>query len=289
MTRLVRPNYSHFPGSHVSVRSEFFSEPPSRRCNPGPRGGRPRGGHRRRGRSQHGDAHERHDADPDRPRHDDRRGGLPTDACRGPPYAARRLQAPRRDLPGEPLLRQSLRPLGARARQAGARARPGDRRAAEAGGAGRHAVRVPAAERREPDVAAAHAHLHHRSAPHRAEPLHEPAVLHRRLHQAGRQDLPAARGFRPVRGDEELHGCAARRLHPRPGPPLLPRAVPARRRSPGPLHDRVGCRGPDPGRLPDPQRCRSTPTCTGGPRPSTSWPTTSSRRRSAARSSTTSG
>ncbi len=81
----------------------------------------------------------------------------------------------------------------------------------------------------------------------------------------------------------------ARRLHARPRAPLLPGAVPARRRQAEPLRDRQRRGRPDDGLLrheaaadlPVPARRRATRT--------TRSPTTSSRARSAARSSTTSG
>src|SRR5215216_5142818 len=61
----------------------------------------------------------------------------------------------RRDLPGEPLLRQPVRRLGAGRRRR--RRRSG---AHDPGQPGRGAVPVPAAERRQPDVASAHRQLH---------------------------------------------------------------------------------------------------------------------------------
>ena len=197
-----------------------------------------------------------------------RSGRLPTDARRGPTHAARRLQAPRRDLRGEPLLRQPLRALGQRARPAGARARPGDRRAADAGGAGRHAVRLPAAERRQPDVAAADDHLHRPGAPaSTASHFTNRPFRDRRLHQARGQDLPAPGRLRrrtacrrtptvrspaaapatsctaSTRSSTRSTAVARTATRPAPTPSGSPRASTA------------------------PRSCRSTPTCTAGPRP----------------------
>ena len=70
--------------------------------------------------------------------------------------------------------------------------------------------------------------------------LRQPALVDRPVHRAHGQDLPAAHGLRPQRRPEELPRRAARRLHPRPGAPLLPGAVPARRRPAGPLRHRLG-------------------------------------------------
>ena len=60
----------------------------------------------------------------------------------------------------------------------------------------------------------------------------------------------------------------ARRLHARPRAPLLPGAVPARRRPPEPLRHRQRRGRPDDGRTTTRSRCRSTSTCTrrGHPR-----------------------
>ena len=67
--------------------------------------------------------------------------------------------------------------------------------------------------------------------------LREPPVRDRRLHPARRHDLPGARASFAANG--VLNGTgAARRLHARPGAPLLPGAVPDRRRQAGPLRHR---------------------------------------------------
>ena len=55
--------------------------------------------------------------------------------------------------------------------------------------------------------------------------------------------------FAAERGAEGLPGRAARRLHPRPGAPLLPGAVPDRRRQAGPLRHRLRRGRPDHGPL----------------------------------------
>ena len=55
--------------------------------------------------------------------------------------------------------------------------------------------------------------------------------------EAGGQDLPGARGVRAQRRAQGLARRPPGWLHPRPGAPLLPGAVPARRRQAGPLRD----------------------------------------------------
>ena len=74
--------------------------------------------------------------------------------------------------------------------------------------------------------------------PTTAYPLRQPAVQHRPLHPGDGHDL-SRRGppvQLPVRRPQRI--WAARRLHPRPRPPVLPGAVPARRRAAGPLRHR---------------------------------------------------
>ncbi len=82
---------------------------------------------------------------------------------------------------------------------------------------------------------------------------------------------------------------SAGRLHPRPGPPLLPRAVPARWRRPGPLRHRQRRDRPVDGRLRHQGPADLHSTCTAPDTRTTRSRTTSSRRRSVDRSSTTSG
>ena len=138
------------------------------------------------------------------------------------------------------------------------------RRAHDAGRPGRHAVQVPAPERRQPDVAAAHA----RPARHGeafSQPLPERAVPHRELHRARGHDLPAAGRVRPQRRAEGRG--PARRLHARPRAPLLPGALPDRRRQAGPLCHRLGRRRPDDGPLRHAPAARSTSTCTRASHP----------------------
>ena len=121
------------------------------------------------------------------------------------------------------------------------------------------------------------------------EPLPERAVHDRRLHRADRHDLPARRASSRRTACSTGSGAAGR-LHARPRAPLLPGAVPARRRqrrtATSPARDAVGLtmgtydtqQAAD---LRVPARAPGTRT--------TRSPTASSRRRSAARSSTTSG
>ena len=67
-------------------------------------------------------------------------------------------------------------------------------------------------------------------------------------------DLPGpGKGPAPVeRRAQGLTRRSARWLHPRPRAPLLPGAVPDRRRQAGPLHHRLRRGRPDPGRVRDP-------------------------------------
>ena len=114
----------------------------------------------------------------------------------------RGLQAHRGDLRGEPQLRQPLRRLGHGRRPARSTAGPRPTPAhTHAGRPGRHAVRLPAAERRQP-------HRRARSPAAAATPSRctladgttatyashfaQRAVQHRQLHPADRHDLPAA-------------------------------------------------------------------------------------------------
>ena len=119
----------------------------------------------------------------------------------------RRDQAHRRHLRGEPQLRQPLRRLGGRQRAA-----PRRRRAHDAGQPGRHALHLPAAERREPDVAAAAARRARdtTTATPFDEPLPQRAVPDRRLHPADGHDVPGARASSPPNGVLERHrACRA--------------------------------------------------------------------------------
>jgi hypothetical protein len=167
-----------------------------------------------------------------------RAGGAGDGSCERCGRVRRQLRPPLADqphrghLPGEPQLRQPLRQLGRRQRRP---PRPGVPHCP--GQPGRHALPVPVAERRQPDLAAAAGDLyrrHHRDDVH--QPFPQPAVCHRRLHPGHRDHLPAARGVRAQRGAQRDR--PARWLHPRPGAPLLPGAVPAQRRSPEPVCDR---------------------------------------------------
>ena len=114
----------------------------------------------------------------------------------------------RRDLPGEPQLRQPVWRLGGCRRGGACGCGTHD-----AGRPGRGSVRLPAAERRQ----------------HRAGVPAERTVPDRAVHSAIGKDLP-----------ERCQGPdgAAGRLHARSGSPLLPGAVPAQRRAAEPLYDR---------------------------------------------------
>src|SRR5450759_751663 len=125
----------------------------------------------------------------------------------------RPLPPPGRDLPGEPQLRQPVRRVGVGCR-------PGRRWRGERGtyahptsGPGRHAVRLPAAERRQPDLAAATGELHrHRRRQAGGQRLRQRPLPGRRPHQDGRHHLSEAG---PV-GRERDGGRDRRagRLHP---------------------------------------------------------------------------
>ena len=187
-----------------------------------------------------------------------------------------RHRAHRRRLPGEPQLRQPVRRLGGRERPG--QGRPGAHRP---GRPGRRALRLPPPRRRQPDLTAAGRGLRP------DQPLPQPAVLDRRLHRPDGHDLPAAGRVRPERRREGRG--TRRRMHPRPRPPLLPGAVPARRRQAGPLRDRQRRARPDDGDL---RHARAADLPLPAPAraiPATRSPTTSSRRPSVGRSSITSG
>ena len=78
------------------------------------------------------------------------------------------------------------------------------------------------------------------------EPLPERAVPDRRLHRARATRRAPRRACSRPTACRRATG-AARRLHARPRAPLLPGAVPAQRRPPEPLRDRLGRRRPDDG------------------------------------------
>ena len=80
-----------------------------------------------------------------------------------------------------------------------------------------------------------------------------------------RHDLPGAGRRSPPTACSKDTG-AARRLHPRPGAPLLPGAVPAQRRPAEPLRHRLGRGRADDGHY-DTRSCRSTTTCTARAHP----------------------
>ena len=108
------------------------------------------------------------------------------------------LRQRRGDLPGEPQLRQPVRRVGQGRRAQGRRARERPGLPDHAGRAGRHAVRLPAPERREPDLADAAAdHLLRPCARRAQQRLHQRAVHDRRLHRAAGHDLPRSGGLAP--------------------------------------------------------------------------------------------
>ena len=162
-------------------------------------------------------------------------------------------------------------------------------RAHAPGQPGRRAVHVPAAERRQPHVAAAARDVHRRD-DRDDVPSRSPTSRSRSTttsHPDDRQDVPGAGRLRPQR--RARTDRPARRLHARPRAPLLPGAVPAQRRQAEPLHDRQRRGRPDAGRLRHARPADLQVPARGKRLPTTRSPTTSSRRRSAARSSTTSG
>ena len=136
------------------------------------------------------------------PRRAARAGARPRPA-RGPGPLRQR----RGDLPGEPQLRQPVRRVGQGRRPQGRRARGRPGLPDHPGRAGRHAVRLPAPERREPDLADAAAdHLLRPRARGAQQRLRERAVHDRRLHRAAGHDLP-----RPGRAGTERGAQGHRR------------------------------------------------------------------------------
>ena len=132
-------------------------------------------------------------------------------------HAARRLQAPGRDLRGEPLLRQPLRLRGATstASTSTASRTPRRRSTTQVAQDGTPYTCLP-----QNDVnltsPAADEHLLRRCPRHRREPLREPAVLHRRLHPARGHDVPVGRVPRPngcLKGTGEPGGCTRDIVH----------------------------------------------------------------------------
>ena len=152
----------------------------------------------------------------------------------------------RRHLPGEPQLRQPLRPLAGRPR-----AGRGGRGAHPAGEAGRNAVRLPAAERREPHGADPLSDQCQDTNPTDGSTVPQPLLQRMRRHER-RQPVPstphpASAKTCPDPGSSarrtaSVNRMDCRRLHARPGASLLPGAVPARRREAGPLRRRAATR-----------------------------------------------
>ena len=148
---------------------------------------------------------------------------------------------------------------------------------------------VPAAERRQP-----HARRRCRATLHE----HDDAAVHAATSRTRRSGSTTtsrptdttcpAPGVSAPFGVLKGSGPAGR-LHARPGPSLLPGAVPARRRQAGPLHDRLRRSGSRRWATTTRASCPSTNICMAGTIRATRSPTPSSRHRSAARSSTTSG
>ena len=171
-------------------------------------------------------------------------------------------QAHRRHLRGEPLLRQPLRRLGGRQRAAPTPTPRTRRRSTRPARRTRACCRTTSTSRRRRSAATC------TDAPHGDafdEPVPERAVHdRRRTSRRPTTTCPAPGVFAP-NGVLDGHR-AARRLHARPRPPLLPGAVPAQRRRAEPLRDRQRRGRPDDGRTTTRRSCRSTSTCT--PRPS---------------------
>ena len=188
-----------------------------------------------------------------------RSGQIGPEASRAP----RRLQAPRGDLRGEPLLRQPVRRAGARSTAKPSRARPTRRGERDAGRPVRRALRLPAAERREPDQPAAVDDLH-RTRAHGIAASHftnEPFSIDDYIAPTDKT-CPAPGVFGAQRRAEGLAGALPGGCTARPGAPLLPGAVPDRRRPAGPLRHRVRRGRPDPWATTTPSSCPSTATCT---------------------------
>ncbi len=81
-------------------------------------------------------------------------------------------------------------------------------------------------------------HVQRPRARHLLQQVRQQAVHDRPLHRSHRQDLPGAGRLRPQRRAEGQPGRIAGRLHARPGPPVLPGAVPDQRRHAEPLRHR---------------------------------------------------
>ena len=189
----------------------------------------------------------------------------------------------RRHLRGEPLLRQPLRQVGGRRRPPQRR-----RRAHDAGQPGRRSLRVPAAERRQPHVAAAAGDVHEHDAPAFSSHFTQRPVQDRRLHRADRHDLPGAgrlRRQRRAEGQPALPGGCTR--------DLVHRFYQEQYQLNGGKQNRYttgsDAVGPDAGRTTTPASCRSTRTCTAARAALRDRRPLLPGARSAARSSTTSG
>ena len=135
-----------------------------------------------------------------------------------------------------------------------------------AGQPGRRAVHVPAAERRQPDVAAAQRARATTTTATTRSTATSPTTRSRST-TPGRIPMTAKTCPAPgVFAAQRRAGShrPARRLHARPRAPLLPGAVPAQRRQAESLHDRQRRGRPDAGRTTTRAPCRSTGTCTAG-------------------------
>ena len=142
-------------------------------------------------------------------------------------------QAHRGDLRGEPQLRQPVRRLGGRER---ARATRSAAKTIQIGQMG-VPVHVPAAERRNLTVPPLSSPLcdatdHFANAPFTIDDSIPPRP----------RDVSRSRASFAPNGLLPNGSGPARRLHPRPRAPLLPGAVPARRREAEPLRDRAATR-----------------------------------------------
>ena len=189
----------------------------------------------------------------------------PFSSALGEREAARQGQPHRRHLRGEPQLRQPVRRLGGRQR-------PRERRrgAHDPGQPGGQRVHLPQAGRRQPRPRRRSPATCSDSTPGTPTARSRAPSRTRRSRSTTTSRRPTTtcpptrsslRAGRTASTRTARHGAAGR-LHARPRPPLLPGAVPARRRQAGPLRHRQRRDRPDDGRTTTRRRCRSTSTCT---------------------------
>ncbi len=168
----------------------------------------------------------------------------------GQRQGARQGQPHRRHLRGEPQLRQPVRRLGGRQRP---RPTPTQAHTTQVNEAGNAYTCLKQNDVNLPGRVALPADVHRHDGREPGRPVHQ--RLHERpVHRStttSRRRRRRVRRPRRVQPAERLldPNRPAGWLHPRPRPPLLSRAVPARWRGPGPLRHRQRRDGPDDGLL----------------------------------------